>query len=134
TFDEWGTVLVHGEEIIPGASYCVQCDYGEPGSPVLSGPTSPSTTTRWGDTVGPYREGIGWLPPDGSVDIIDVVAILDRFKNLPDAPPLPRADLIGRGLRCIPDVSVDIIDASVCVDAFRGFTYAESTGCSDPCE
>ncbi|UCC28982.1 MAG: Zn-dependent exopeptidase M28, partial [Phycisphaerales bacterium] len=33
TFDEWGTVLVHGEEIIPGASYCVQCDYGEPGSP-----------------------------------------------------------------------------------------------------
>ena len=108
--------------------------YGEPSSPLLSAPTIPSTTPLWGDTVGPYKEGLGWLPSDGSVDIIDVVAILDRFRDLPDAPPIHRVDLIALGLRCRPDGSIDIIDVSMALDAFRGFSYAETTGCTGPCQ
>ncbi len=125
-------VVVCDDEIVPEASYRVRCDYGEEGSPRLSAEVT-AITTVWGDTVGPYRVGIGWLPPDGSVDIIDVVAILDKFRNLPDAPPIHRVDLIALGLGCRPDRSIDIIDASMALDAFRGFSYAETTGCTGPC-
>ena len=110
------------------------CDYGQEGSPRLSAEVT-AITTLWGDTVGPYKAGLGWLPPDGSVDIIDVVGILDKFRNLPGAPPIHRVDLIAFGLGCRPDRSINIIDASMALDAFRGFTYAESTGgCTGPCQ
>ena len=134
TYDQWGTVLICEDDIIPETSYRVWCDYGQEGSPNPSAEVT-ATTTVWGDTVGPYRVGIGWLPPDGSVDIPDVVAILDRFRGLPDAPPLHQVDLIALGLGCQPDGSVDIIDASMAVDGFRGFTYADSTlgNCPGPC-
>ncbi|UCC31477.1 MAG: M20/M25/M40 family metallo-hydrolase [Phycisphaerales bacterium] len=135
TYDQWGTVLICENEIVPVASYRVWCDYGQGGSPIPSAEVTANTTV-WGDTVGPYRVGIGWLPPDGSVDIPDVVAILDRFRSLPDAPPLHQVDLIALGLGCRPDRSVDIIDASMAVDGFRGFSYADSTlgNCPGPCE
>ncbi|UCC29076.1 MAG: M28 family peptidase, partial [Phycisphaerales bacterium] len=135
TYDQWGTVLLCADEIVPEASYRVSCDYGEEGSPILSAEVAAHTSV-WGDTVGPYRVGIGWLPPDGSVDIPDIVATLDRFRGLPDAPPLHQVDLIALGLGCQPDGSVDIIDATMGVDGFRGFSYADSTlgNCPGPCE
>jgi len=64
-------VVVCDDEILPETSYRVRCDYGEEGSPRLSAEVT-AITTVWGDTVGPYRVGIGWLPPDGSVDFLPV--------------------------------------------------------------
>lgn len=90
---------------------------------------------RWGDVVGPFT-GEEWPPPDGSVDIIDVLGILYAFRGLSNAPPLHRADLIGtggHGIVCEPDGTIDIMDALVALRAFSGWSYFDSTGCPVPC-
>ena len=132
--DEWGAVVVCDEWIVPNASYQVSCDYGDPGSRVVS-PPARVTTARWGDTVG-YFTGDEWPPPDGTVDIIDVVAILEKFGDRPMAPPLQCVDLIGFSggqLTCRPDQRIDILDAVMALDGFRQIPYWVSTGCAKAC-
>jgi hypothetical protein len=134
TTEEWGTTSVIDERVVPGTAYHLQCDYGEPGAPVLSRPRV-VTTEAWGDTVGEFT-GSGWTPPDGTIGIMDIVAIVDKFRDLPTAPPIYWVDLIGlgsSGVECAPDQRIDIIDAVGAVDAFGGKTYWESMGCPQPC-
>jgi len=117
--EEWGTIHVGDAQIVPDTIYTVQTDRGD----VLSAPTT-ATTARWGDVVGRFVDG-GWMPPDGSVDIIDATAILDRFRNLPSAPPLELADLHPQ----IPNGVIEILDATMALDAFRGFPYPFDAPC-----
>jgi hypothetical protein len=137
TPEEWGTVLVWGEAIRPETSYHIHCDYGSPGNPLLSPATAEATTRVWGDTVGPYDSDLGvWTPPDGSPDVIDIVAIIDRFRSLPDAPPVHWVDLVGVGATgpaCYADGNIDMVDASAGVDGFKRIPYDVSTGCPDLC-
>ncbi len=89
----------------------------------------------WGDTVTLFT-GTEWIGPDGRVDIIDVVGILEAFRGLSNAPPVNWVDLIGidqHGMVCAPDQVIDIIDALVALESFAGSTYWYSTGCPRPC-
>ncbi len=136
TYDAWGTTIICDENLVPETAYNVWCDYGEPGSAVLS-PATEAATTVLGDTVGPWdSEAGGWTLPDGRADIIDVVAVLDKFGGLESAPPMHQVDLIGvseSGPECYPDQSIDILDAVVALDGFSGDSYWDSTGCTPPC-
>ncbi len=117
---EWGTVHVGDAEIVPDTTYEVRADFG---GGFLSLPAV-ATTEIWGDVVGRFGPD-GWRPPDGSIDIIDVTAILDRFRNLPTAPVVELADLYPEA----PDGSIDILDAALCLDAFRGLPYPYGLPC-----
>ena len=68
-------------------------------------------------------------PPDGTVDFIDIAALVDKFKNLPGAPIKDRTDLAGD----VPDRIIDFIDISNVVDAFKGFAYPYSGPDLAPC-
>ncbi len=131
--EDWGTVVVCDAQIIPGTSYYIQSDYGQPGSPLLS-PTSRVTTFLWGDTVGDFVNG-QWTPPDGDVDFVDIASVVDAFKNLPTAPAKYRVELVGpSGSECIPDMNIDFLDISAAVEAFKGYDFWETTSCPPPCE
>ena len=117
--EEWGTVHVGDAQIAPGTVYTIQTDRGD----VLSAAAT-ATTARWGDVVGRLVDG-SWMPPDGSVDIPDAMAVIDRFRNLPSAPPLEWADLYPQ----IPNGTVEILDASMVIDAFRALPYPYDPPC-----
>ncbi len=131
--DLWGTVIACGESMIPASMYRLQCDFGEPGVPLLSTPMSISTAP-WGDVVGNFVNG-AWTPPNATVDFNDITSVVDAFKHLPTAPLLFRADQIGAsGSECIPDMNIDFLDISAAVEAFKGYDYWETTSCPPPCE
>jgi hypothetical protein len=131
TYDVWGTVLVSSEEIVPGTSYEVRCDYGEFGQ---CPDGAAATTGMWGDVVGDFIGG-QWTPANGTVDFNDITSIVDAFKHLPIAPPVAAADLVGpSGAECDPDLAIDFLDIGAGVEAFKGYSYWESTSCPAPCD
>lgn len=117
---DWGSVRVHGTEIIPETAYDIQAEF-------VGGSTSATvraTTARWGDTVGVFSRG-EWTPPNGSVDITDAVAALNRFRALPLAPPLEWCDLEPQ----IPDGAINITDVVHILNAFVGLPYPFAGPC-----
>lgn len=125
---QWGgTVYVSGTDIAPGVEYQVQADCGVAGRPVLTAPAT-IQTPKWGDLVGWLPQSGYGPPPDGVVDVIDIVALIDAFKGMPGAPPLYAADLYG----CIPNQVIDAIDIAVDVDAYKGRSY-QNSACAGPC-
>ncbi|MFQ5494935.1 MAG: M28 family peptidase [Phycisphaerae bacterium] len=133
-WDQWGTIRVCDRSIIPGAAYRVACDFGDAQEEVLSTAVV-AATQPWGDTVGPFSNG-QWSPPDGRVDFIDILGVLDGFRGMGFAPPAHRVDLIGfgaGGMTCDPDGIVDMADVLGALDAFRGRSYEVTTGCLSPC-
>lgn len=131
--DVWGTVLVCDDQILPETLYLVQCDFGQPGVPILS-PGSVAEGGPWGDTAGDFV-GSQWTPPNGTVDFNDITAVVDAFRSLPTAPPVYFVDLIGSvGYECRLDRAIDFGDISAAVDGFRGYTYWQSTQCASPCD
>jgi hypothetical protein len=122
-----GTTYVTGIDVVPGIGYYVQADCGLPGIPSLSDPAY-VVTQIWGDVMGrPSAEGTA--PPNGVVDVLDMTAAVDGFRQLLTALPLYVLDLLG----CIPDRVVTIVDIGATVDAFRGLSYADSSLCPTPC-
>jgi hypothetical protein len=127
-----GTVRVSGVDIAPGSGYLVATDWG------LSSlsPAATAQTAIHGDVVGFFENG-AYPPPDGVVNIVDVLAILEGFQGLTTAPPIYRVDLIGvgqQGTDCAPDRVINILDAVIALDAFRGISYTDATGgCLEPC-
>lgn len=117
--DEWGTVAVSGADVVPSTPYNVEAECG-----VFLSPPGSATTALWGDIVGPIEQGI-WAPPDGSVDVFDILAMVEAFENEPRAPSVEQADLAP----CTPNGIIDIFDIIQLVDAFRGFPYP----CAEPC-
>jgi hypothetical protein len=129
----WGTAFVCDEEILPASSYTVQCAYGDPDSPILS-PGGVATTAIWGDTVGDFVGG-EWTPANGIVNFNDISAVVDKFKDLPTAPPIHAVDLLGpNGAECSPDMTIDFLDIGAAVDAFVGRSYLESSLCPNVCD
>ncbi len=117
---DWGTVdilRVFGEEIVPGAVYEVRAFEEACGTVVeeTGAPAATFTTGKWGDVAEPFATSGGSTQPD----ILDVVAILDKFRSLPGAPIKASADLYPSR----PDNVIDIIDATMAADAFRGMPY-----------
>jgi hypothetical protein len=92
--------------------------------PALWSPAVQWIQSRWGDlidncTTTPCK------PPDGSSGIVDVTAILDKWKNLPGNVMKVRADIEGSpaGDHRVPDQAINITDVTYCLGAFLGDTY-----------
>jgi len=117
--DDWGSVIVSGGDIVPDTLYEVTAECGTYTSLVGAG-----RTALWGDIVGPFEDGV-WPPPDGVIDIHDMLAVVEAFEALPTAPPMELTDLFP----CVPDDLIDIMDIVQVVDAFAGYPYP----CAVPC-
>lgn len=123
-FTDWtalGVVHVFHKNIVPAGVYSIQAV--DSGCGVESeGDFSPPlelTASRSGDLVeNCHTQPCG--PPDGSVDVVtDVLAVLNKFANLPGSPIKVRCDLEP----AVPDHIIDIRDVMRVIDAFRGFSY-----------
>lgn len=123
-FADYGSVgLLHvaGTEVIPSSMYLVQslaftCEGDHENCTAVS--TSRTLrTARWGDVVAPFQN-----PSPAALsqpDIVDVTAVIDKFRGVPTASITARTDL-GPDL---PNRAVNIADVANCVDAFKGFAY-----------
>lgn len=106
----WGTLQVSDSGIVPLTAYRVQTI---PQSGGLVSPGGFAATMRWADLTAPL----------GSIDALDVVAAVDRFKSSPGAPPMPRCDLYPS----TPDFLMDALDIVMVIDAYRGRAFPFST-------
>ncbi len=113
-------VHVYGPEVVPDANYEVEAiheasDIGDQES--FSTPLV-VPTAKWGDIV----VNCSTCPcgaPNGSVDISDVVAVLDKFQNANCAPIKARCDLDPELVNRV----ISITDATRVIDAFSGVPY-----------
>ena len=131
-WDEFGTVHVYHEGIVPGGQYLMQavsnsCNTADPAS---FSTELVAVTSDWADVVGAFDVGSGtWSAPNGSVDVAaDVVAILNKFSSLPGSPEKVRVDIEP----ATPDLVINITDVTVALDAFAGGTYPFSVS-APPC-
>ncbi|MBI1826805.1 MAG: hypothetical protein HY287_11165 [Planctomycetes bacterium] len=101
---QWGTIILADENIVPSTTYVVRTES-------VMGMSAPASATMmdWADVV----------PTIGLVNISDIAAIVDNFKNVPTAPPLERCDLGP----ATPDGIVNISDVADAVDAFKALPY-----------
>ncbi len=127
TPEEWdglwnGPISVHGEEIIPSvmapgpvSTYLVQAQCGVEFSSEVS-----ASTWAWGEV---------YPPPNGMVDIDDILASIRVFQSDFSVASLEQADLYP----CVPDAtvtgSVDIDDILAVIWGFQSIPYP----CDMPC-
>ncbi|MFH1425580.1 MAG: hypothetical protein ABIG28_02505, partial [archaeon] len=115
----WGDEVLHvyGNLVVPDMVYSVDVFSLDTGfsEPLIV------ETAKWADVVGPVEDG-EWTAPDGVVDISDVVALLDKFSNLPNAISKTRADLAVADLGELGH-TIDIVEVILALDAFRGLGY-----------
>ncbi len=122
-FADWGSLgMVHifDEWIVPGGIFevrSVDLACGADSASMYSASLT-VTTGVWGDVAGICGD-VPCGQPDGVVDVTDVGAVLDKFRDAPGALPKPQTDLAGRA----PNAIVDILDVVVVTDAFRGSAY-----------
>jgi hypothetical protein len=118
----YGRVDVYNDALVPGASFSVQaigeaCDAAQDGS--YSDPLVVNMS-GWGDLV----QDCGVQPctaPEGTIDFVDISAVVEKFKNEPAAPRKARTDVINSDvLLPAPDRKVDFVDIASVVEAFRG--------------
>jgi hypothetical protein len=132
-WSQYGRVHIYHEALVPGGTYEL-ATINAGCATAFDGNYSPAltvTTAIWGDIVrNCTTDPCG--PPNGTVDIIDVTAVLDKFRNLPGAPIKARCDLVG-----IPpndgklDLVISILDVTAGLNAFVGGQYTFPPG--DPC-
>jgi choice-of-anchor B domain-containing protein len=126
-FGSEGPITISDHEIVPGGSYQLQqvtngCDVGIESN--YSAALVVSTAVQWGDLMGEGPDD----PPNGDTNFIDIAGLVDKFRNLPTAPGMAKADLSPSQ----PDGILDFTDISACVNAFRGFGYPYSGPISCP--
>jgi|GEM_PF-2863274 len=130
----WSEPVVHitGCDITPVAEFELRASFDGGGSfepPVaLRTAAQPAGDKFWGDTVG-FFDGAAWTPPQGFVNIDDIVAALKTFQQAAGAPEVPRTDVVPQE----PNRLVNINDAFAIILAFQGKEYP--FGCpDDPCQ
>jgi hypothetical protein len=123
---QYDVVHVWDEGIIPAGEYDIQvidasCSFEVEGNYSL--PLS-LVQSDWADLVQDCTT-IPCGPPNGDTGIVDVTAILDKYKNLPGNVQKVRADIEGSpaGDHRIPDQAINITDVTYCLGAFLGETY-----------
>ena len=125
TPDEWGTIQVLGEEIVPSeiadgvvvpTRYNVQADEGSPGNPELSLPVV-VTTWVWGD-----------VDDSRSVEARDIELILLGVRGVFDDATRESLDLAP----CRPDGLVNVSDLQQGLKALGGESFGAGM-CSMPC-
>jgi len=147
---EWCTIMVRdgagtsgpgfawpGQFLVPSSASRLSCVAvaalpENPAVPfVVLNPDNGAIMPIWGDVAGPW-DGAKWSPPDGNVDVLDIVAFLEAFAARPGAPALPVADIappLAAG-DCLPaDSKIDVLDLVAVLSAFQG----DSFPCAEPC-
>ena len=81
----------------------------------------------WGDVAG-QRTRLAWDPPNGIVNVDDVMANLMRFKKSPGAPPLTWVDLGGQR----PNLTINVTDLQHIILAFQDKPYPFSAPADCP--
>ena len=130
-WSQFGTVDVFHEGIIPEGVYHLQvveevCSVSVEGnfSAVLEvmGP-------KWGDTISDFTEDPPGAP-NGTVDIIDALAVVDRFGNKPGSIVKTRADVEPA---CV-DIVINITDVLQALKGFQGLDYSFEPSALNPCD
>ncbi len=128
-FGDWTQYdLVHvwHEGIIPDGVYELQVLDSTCSPEMEDGYSEVLTVTQsgWADLINNCTT-IPCGPPDGNTGIVDVTAVLDKWKNLPGNVKKVRADLEGSpgGDHRLPDQAINITDVTYCLGAFLGDTY-----------
>lgn len=122
-YEDWSTfgeVHISHEVIIPEGDYALAA-VGENCDETIEGSFSSAvarTTGRWGDVVSDCSTA-PCGPPNALVEIGDVVAILDKFKNKPGAPVKVRVDLEPGTV----DMLINITDVTYALSAFSAGAY-----------
>jgi hypothetical protein len=123
---QYGVVHVFDEGITPGGVYDIQVINSAASLVIESNYSDPLTMIQstWADLVKDCTT-TPCGPPDGTTGIVDVSAVLDKFKNLTGNVIKARADLEGSpsGDHRIPDQMINITDVTYCLGAFLGQTY-----------
>jgi hypothetical protein len=116
----WGTVLVHGPDIVPGTTYLFasEVDGGPTTTPAVVG------TAVWGDVVGDFVAG-QWTAPNGVIDFNDISATVECFVSQPTAPSWWQCDVSPE----LPDGVIDFGDIGYVVDAFSANAYPFDPPC-----
>lgn len=133
SFQDWsglGTVHVFHEAILPGGAYTIQAIDGECTDLSLEGSYSSPlvlATSIFGDTV----LDLGLTPPgaaEGVVNVVDALAILGAFANVPGALVKARADLEPRCL----DLKINVSDVLSSLAGFVGLQYPFTPSAAHP--
>ncbi len=132
-FADWTqfeVVHIYHERILPGGVYALRAtDDNCGGDPEANlSEALDVTMARWGDVVKDCTTNPCGAP-DGIVSVaLDVVAILDKFRNSPQAPIKARCDIEP----ALPDHLIGIVDVTRALDAFSGATFPFDPG-TNPC-
>ena len=131
---QYDRVDVYDAGILPDGTYHVQLidstcstlnegDYSDPLTVLLS---------EVGDVVGAAPDPA----PQGTVDFVDIAAVVSKFKNDPGSIRKARADITNANLATAnPDQKVDFVDISCVVGAFRADPCAiVGPPTTDPCD
>ena len=123
TSTDWPAIVHIGDcEIVSAATYEIRAVVvGDP--PVLSEPLVVPTTPaplpkHWGDVVGPMARG-AWTSPDGTVNMDDVMAAVQKFMEEPTAPHLTWVDVNPE----VPDAIMNFEDIFWIVQGFKAEAY-----------
>lgn len=132
-YTDWttqGVVTIFGAEIVPSSNYelvayASGCKGIEPTCTNV-GPPLQVVTRRSGDVVTLYNPPSTTSQPDGN----DVVAVVNKFKNLPGAPSKSAAQVQPN----LPELNLGVggLEINAVVDAFKGFAYPYSGPCACP--
>lgn len=118
-----GTLHLFGEDVVPGGVYAIQAVEEACGAVLVAtdAPALNLVNSAWGDVAGPFDPvAEQWTGPDQRVDVVtDILAVLDKFSNRPNAPSKVRCDVEPT----VPDQRVNISDMTHLIEAFRSRPY-----------
>ncbi len=119
-WSELGPVHIYHEIIVPGGSYELQTIADGCGVTYDANYSAafPLSAASWGDVVDNCA-GCPCGPPDGGVNLADLLSLLAKFGNTDCAPTKTRADLQPAAL----DFKIDIRDLVGAINAFRAVPY-----------
>ena len=115
------TLHVTGQAVVPSSTYevrqlAISCQGNEPTCTAVSAPLT-IHTQRWGDVASAFQTPSP--NPLTQPNITDVSACVDKFKAVPTAIIVARADVNP----AVPNGRVDIADVANIVDAFKNLAY-----------
>jgi hypothetical protein len=119
-------VHVFHEGIVPLGVYDIQMADSSCVPDADSSYSLPLTVTmaKWGDAIKDCTTN-PCGPPNNNTGIVDVTALLDKWKNLPNNVQKVRADIEGSpsGDHRVPNLGIDITDVTYCLGAYVGQQY-----------
>ena len=118
---DWPTVVhVADCEVVPVATYEIRATASGNtfAQPLEVSTIAEPTPKKWADVVGSFL-GAQWEPPNGVVNMDDVMAAVQKFQQLPSAPPMSYVDVDDQ----VPNMVLNMTDIQQIVAGFKGEPY-----------